>query len=171
MRIFLIGFMGSGKTTVGKALAELLSLEFFDLDTEIEKECRATINVLFEKKGESYFRDVEHKVLKRLTEKTEHIIATGGGTPCFSDNMKMMNEQGTTIYLRCSAGVLFQRLVREKQVRPLIKDRSEKELLSYIIKKLDERERWYLMAKQIIDVDDTDPRIISERMRRGMLKK
>lgn len=170
MRIFLIGFMGSGKTTVGKVLAELLSLEFFDLDTEIEKECRITINTIFEKKGEPYFRAVEHKALTRLSEKTGHIIATGGGTPCFSDNMKMMNEQGTTIYLRCSAGVLLQRLVREKQMRPLIKNLSEKELLFYITEKLAERERWYLMAKQIIDMDDTDPCINSERIKE-LLKK
>lgn len=149
--IFLIGFMGSGKTTVGKQLASLLQYDFIDLDEVIEKNEHSTISGLFDEKGEAYFRDKESYYLKSLESSINRIISTGGGAPCFFDNMQWMNAHGTTVYLRASPKLLADRLRNERDHRPLLKGKSDEEVIRFIEHKLEEREKFYLSAKVIAE--------------------
>lgn len=143
-KIFLIGFMGSGKTTLAKKLAKKLSRPFFDLDQEIEKNEQLSVSQIFDKKGESYFRELEVKALKDIISKNEYFVfSLGGGTPCFFNNMKLIKECGVSIYLKYNSGILASRLIAAKVKRPLIKGLNEEELKKYITDKLSERERFY----------------------------
>ena len=118
-RIILIGYMGAGKTTVGKALAQDLQLPFYDLDWYIEERFRHTIPQIFAEKGEDGFRRVEQNVLHEVAEFEDVVISCGGGTPCFFDNMDYMNRQAMTVYLKASPDVLFQHLKMGKTERPI----------------------------------------------------
>lgn len=156
-RIFLIGFMGVGKTTLGKKLANKTKLPFFDIDQEIEKVSDLSINMIFEKYGEVYFRKEETKMLNKLINNyPEAIISVGGGLPCFNDNMKLMNRAGLTCYLQRPAKELFHRLKNSKENRPLLTGKSDAELLQYIEVKLLEREVFYSKAKIIVYRDQQD---------------
>ncbi len=155
-KIFLIGFMGSGKSTVGKQLASLLNYEFIDLDDLIERNEQSTINDIFIMKGEEYFRTKESFYLKSLDPIMNAVVATGGGTPCFSDNMKWMNEQGITVYLKTGISVLSARLNKERDHRPLLRSINEQDLPDFITAKLKERERYYLQSKYAVDADKLD---------------
>ena len=124
-RFFLIGYMGSGKTTLGKILATHLNLAFIDLDTYIEQRYFKTITQLFEEKGEDEFRIIEQAALQEVSDFENIIISTGGGAPCFFNNMQLMNEKGITIFLNVTAEKLVENLKNAKSVRPLLKDRSE----------------------------------------------
>jgi shikimate kinase len=146
MRYFLIGFMGSGKSYWGKKWGEASGLTFLDLDEEIERSYGQTIRSIFEKKGELAFRKMERKILHQLLLKDNYILSCGGGTPCFFDNIKKMNEKGVTIYLKTSADILASRLRQEKETRPLIKDMSDNMLVPFIEQKLDERHPYYSQA-------------------------
>lgn len=146
MRITLIGFMGSGKTTAGESLAAKLGYTFVDLDQAVEAVERKTITTIFEESGEEHFRKTEHEMLKALLEKDNCVIATGGGTPCFNDNMLLINQKSISVYLKLSADSLFDRLVNEREHRPLIKTLNEKELKQFILDKLLLREPYYLKA-------------------------
>jgi shikimate kinase len=148
--------MGSGKSTAGKWLAEKLGYEFVDLDESVEKITNMTISSIFSSKGELAFRELERKALAKLARSSGIVIATGGGTPCFSDNMNVMNNSGKTVYLKLSAENLFKRLVAEKDHRPLISGKSEGELKRYICDKLEEREVYYRKAEFVIDSDPLD---------------
>lgn len=154
MKIFLIGFMGSGKTHWGKLLSQRLKLPFYDLDAEIVKAEEMSIQQIFHDKGEEYFRVKEHEVLEALAE--DHgdvIISTGGGAPCFFNNIDFMKNQGTVIWLNTSVDVLVHRLLKEKNTRPLIKNISDAELKSFIIKKLQGRKLYYEQADILIQED------------------
>lgn len=151
MRIFLIGFMGSGKTTAGKKLANILSYSYLDLDTFVEQQEQDSIKSIFEKKGESYFRQQESKYLRKISQYKDCVISTGGGAPCFYDNMDYMNNAGLTVYLKLQPEQLASRLKNAREERPLIKDKNDQELLQYITEKLSERERHYRRAKLIVD--------------------
>jgi shikimate kinase len=156
--IYLIGFMGSGKSTVGKKLAAGLEWSFIDLDERIELETGMKISEIFFKKGEPYFREIESSHLHSLVTETNTVVSTGGGTPCFENNMKFMIETGLTIYLKMTAGQLKNRLSGSSGKRPLIKDVSKIELMGYIEEKLAERENWYNRAAIIVDgfnIDNT----------------
>ena len=147
--------MGSGKTFTGKALAEKFKFSFIDLDSYIENKEAKTINEIFELKGESYFRETEKKYLEEIIKLDENsIVATGGGTPCFHNNMGLINKNGISFYLKATEETLINRLILEASQRPLIKGLSEKELKNFILKKLRERERYYLQAKHVIDVEE-----------------
>ena len=151
-KIFLLGFMGSGKSTLGKKLAKKLEVSFFDLDNEIEKEAGITVFQIFEEKGEAYFRLLEQQILKQLiATDSVAVIALGGGTPCFYDNMKLVNEAGTSVYIKYNAGILCSRLINAKTARPLIQNKSEQELKTFIENSLSERERFYLQSKFIVE--------------------
>ena len=150
--IFLIGFMGSGKSYWGKLWAAESGLQFFDLDELIEKEEQKTVAEIFEQNGETYFRQRETAVLKTFTQKTNCIIACGGGTPCFNDNMQWMNDNGTTVYLAATPDDIFKRVITEQAKRPLIKDLSPEALLHFIENKLKERAPVYTKAKIILPV-------------------
>ncbi|MDQ6757093.1 MAG: shikimate kinase [Bacteroidota bacterium] len=154
LHIFLIGFMGSGKTYWGKKWAELSGLEYFDIDEIVEEEQEKTIAEIFAEDGEDHFRELETIALRSFADKENTIVATGGGTPCFNDNITWMNENGTSIYLQSSAKNILKRLTSERETRPLIKHLKDDELLFYITEKIKERENFYNKAKIILNVDD-----------------
>lgn len=146
-KIFIIGFMGAGKTSLGKILAKKLSIPVFDLDEIIEREEKKTIADLFSKMGEEEFRKLEGKYLKEFSYPEEFIMSTGGGTPCFYDHMDWMNSTGKTFYLQLNPKSLSARLIQAKdQKRPLLKEIQGQDLENYITQKLKEREPYYLLA-------------------------
>ena len=154
--VYIIGFMGSGKSTAGKKLAALLGWSFIDLDERIEEQTGIAIPVLFSRHGEDYFRNVESEVLKSFESYTNTILSTGGGSPCHGDNMDHMLKTGLTIYLKLTPGQLKGRLSGSTGERPLIKDLSNGELLRFIEEKLYYREKWYNRAEIIVDGFDLD---------------
>jgi len=155
MRIFLIGFMASGKSTVGKKLAKKLNLPFVDLDDYIEEKYNTTIRLLIYDKGMDRFREIEKESLETLINKYENIvISTGGGTPCFFDNINLMNNSGVTIYLEVDIHTLVDRLMYAKQDRPLIWGKSREDLTVYAEDLLDKRQNDYQKAKHIINGKD-----------------
>jgi shikimate kinase len=155
-RIFLIGYMGAGKTTIGNALAEAMNLRFVDVDAYIETRYRKSIGQLFAEKDESGFREIESAILKEVSDFENVIISTGGGAPCFFDNMSLMNEKGTTLYLKASPETLTKRLNKCKDKRPLIKDKSESELLNFISEALNNREPFYNRASVIFETGESE---------------
>jgi len=155
-KLYIIGFMGSGKTTAGKKIASLLGWTFIDLDKKIEEHESRSIPEIFAQSGESYFRRVESEVLKGLKNHSEVVISTGGGTPCHGDNMDYMLETGLTLYLKLSPGQLKSRLINSKGERPLIKNLDDSGLLLFINEKLAEREIYYNRAEVTVEGIDTD---------------
>lgn len=143
MRVFLIGYMGVGKTTVAKRLANAMGMDVVDLDGFIEGQENRTIHEIFEQEGESGFRGVERKWLKEMEELDEVIISTGGGAPCFYDNMKVMNDLGITVYLKMDPRSIVYRLMNAKEDRPLVRGKSEKEMLKFVYQNLEERREFY----------------------------
>ncbi len=148
--IFLLGFMGSGKTYLGERLAERLGWPFFDLDRLLEAGEGKTITTIFAEKGEAAFRDLEREYLHTLGNQAPAVVATGGGTPCFFDNMNWMKAHGMTIYLKAPVEMLYERLHRERAGRPLLAGLSDGELRDFIEKKLGEREEWYRRAEMVM---------------------
>ncbi len=143
MRFFLVGFMGCGKTYLSKQWGEAFGLKHFDLDEEIEKREGKLITDIFEEKGEAYFRKLEKRTLQTYLHLDNMILATGGGTPCFLNNMKLLNQSGVTIYLKSSPAELAARLKKEKQTRPLIANVADEVLEEFIAGKLKYREEYY----------------------------
>jgi shikimate kinase len=152
-RIFLIGYMGSGKTTVGKRLANSLSLEFIDLDAYIENKYRKTIATLFAEKGEMEFRKIERQSLHEVAVFENVVVSTGGGAPCYFDNMELMNKTGTTIYIKAHPEELAARLLASKTVRPLIAGKPKEELIPFIAEHLAQRECYYNDAQIVYHTD------------------
>lgn len=153
-RIFLIGYMGVGKTTLGRELAKQFNYEFVDLDLFIQNRYNKTIVQLFEEEGEEGFRVIENKVLSEISLFENVIISTGGGAPCFYNNMEIMNNSGITVYLRASAELLSQRLNGGKEKRPLIKDKNEEELFLFVSENIKKREPYYTQAKITFETDE-----------------
>ncbi|MCX7985480.1 MAG: shikimate kinase [Bacteroidales bacterium] len=155
MKIFILGFMGNGKTTIGKRLAELLHYPFIDLDNEIEKCMSLTVEEIFFIHGEQFFRQKEHEQLIEISKRDNMVIAVGGGTPCFFDNMEIMNREGLTVYLQLSPEQIIQRILsmpREAvQARPLIADKNTAELEVFVREALKKREPYYNQAKIIVE--------------------
>jgi shikimate kinase len=152
MKLFILGFMGSGKTKLGKKVAHHLELPFFDLDQLIEEKEGKTITRIFEESGEDGFRLIEQTALESLiNQHSDFVLSTGGGTPCFFNNMYLMNEVGKTIYLKLDANILFGRLKSAQAKRPLIANLTEEELKLFIEQKLLERESYYSKAQLIAD--------------------
>lgn len=156
MKIFIIGFMGSGKSTLGKPVAREMECEFVDLDRYLEEQEQSTIADVFRDKGESYFRELERRYLMELSEKENLVLATGGGTPCFFDNMDMMNRLGVTVYLKQDPEILVSRLLKSHRERPLIKGMDRVELVEYISKELVRREEFYNKASIIANNPSRD---------------
>ena len=155
-RIILIGYMGSGKTTVGRQLALALGISFYDLDWYIEMRFHRTVAQLFAERGENGFREMERNMLHEVAEFEDVVLSCGGGTPCFFDNMAYMNSMAETVYLKANPEVLAMHLKMGKVERPLIKGKSENELLEYIRESLQYRESFYTQAKHILDVSLLD---------------
>ncbi|MBP5380958.1 MAG: shikimate kinase [Bacteroidaceae bacterium] len=156
IRIILIGYMGAGKTTIGRQLAMTLGLQFYDLDWYIEMRYHKKVSEIFAEEGEEHFRDLERRMLHEVAEFEDVVISCGGGTPCFFDNMDYMNQQAETIYLKIEPEVLAMHLKMGRTVRPLILGKSEDELLQYIKDSLVVREPYYMKAKHILDVSLMD---------------
>ncbi|MEG3660088.1 shikimate kinase [Arenibacter palladensis] len=159
MKIVLVGYMGSGKTTIGKLLANKLKISFLDLDEVIEERLEDSISNIFNGKGEIFFRKKEHEYLNDvLSQKNNFILSTGGGTPCYSGNMDTMLELADYVfYLKISIPGLVKRLILEKEHRPLIKNIDDGDLPEFIGKHLFERNNFYLKANHIIECDNKDP--------------
>lgn len=155
-RIIIIGYMGSGKTTVGHALSQELGLPFYDLDWYIETRMHCTVKQIFDEKGEEGFRKIEHSLLHEVAEFENVIISCGGGTPCFFDNIDYINRQGETVYLKCTTDVLYKHLKMGKTVRPLLLNKTPDEVKTFIEAQLKQREPFYEKAKHIVDVSLMD---------------
>jgi shikimate kinase len=149
--LYIIGFMGSGKTTAGKRVASLLDWSFIDLDKKIEENAGLNIPEIFSLHGEDHFRNVEAEVLRSLVTYSDTVISTGGGTPCYGNNMEFMLQTGLTIYLKLTPGQLMSRLNNASEERPLIKNLTGENLLNFIRAKLEYREKWYERSELIID--------------------
>ena len=167
--VYMIGFMGSGKSTAGKKLASGLGWSFIDLDKKIEETTGEAIPEIFANHGESYFRNVESELLKNLTSHGDTVISAGGGTPCHGDNMDYMLSTGITIYLKLTPGQLKSRLSGSKDERPLLSGLTEETMLGFIKEKLAIREEWYNRAEIIIDGFDPDIKylqnLVKERLK------
>lgn len=153
VRIIIVGYMGSGKTTVGKALSKELGIPFYDLDWYIESRMRKTVPQIFAERGEEGFRKIEHNMLHEVAEFEDVIISCGGGTPCFFDNMDYMNGQGETVYLQASPEVLYDHLKMGKTERPLLKNKTPEEMRRFIAEQLKLRDPFYSKAKHTLNVD------------------
>lgn len=147
VRVFLCGYMGSGKTTLGKALSKEMGLTLIDLDNFIEARQHKTVSQIFAKIGEAGFRELERKALLEVSEYENVIIALGGGTPCFFDNMDIVNNAGISVYLKPSEEVLHRRLIEGKSKRPLLAEKTDDEILTVIREQLAWREPYYNKAK------------------------
>ncbi len=152
MKIFLIGFMGAGKTHWGRELSRKLNLPFFDLDEQVVSREDKSISDIFAEKGEEYFRLLEKETLHIITESHDSfIMACGGGSPCYFNNLDYMNQAGTTVWINTPIDVLFQRLLKEKNERPLIRSLTDDQLRGFIIKKFADRKIYYEQADVIVD--------------------
>lgn len=151
-KIFLLGFMGCGKSTLGKKLANKLGFQFFDLDKCIEEKVQMSITDIFKTKGEEQFRKLEsEELINILNSNDNYIVALGGGAPCFNENMDLINKSGTSIYLKYNEGILASRLINAKAERPLIANKTKEELIDFIAELLKEREQYYLKSKLVIE--------------------
>ncbi|MBP9793539.1 MAG: shikimate kinase [Flavobacterium sp.] len=158
-KIVLVGYMGSGKTEIGKLLAKNVQLPFFDLDFLIEKEVGKTVSEIFSEKGEIYFRKIEHELfVKQIHKEESFVLSLGGGTPCYANNhLILQHEDVISIYFKASVSTLVGRLSINKKKRPLIKDLAENELQEFIAKHLFDRSFYYNQCKYVISVDDKSP--------------
>ena len=155
-RIVLIGYMGSGKTTVGKALAKEIGLPFYDLDWYIESRMRKKVSQIFAEQGEEGFRRIERNMLHEVAEFEDVVVSCGGGTPCFFDNMDYLNGQAQVVYLKADPEVLHKHLLMGKGDRLLLKGKTPEELIAFIREQLEKREPFYTKARYTLDVSLMD---------------
>lgn len=160
-RIILLGYMGAGKTTVGRQLAKDMGLMFYDLDWYITSRMHRTVAQIFEESGEEGFRTVERNMLHEVAEFEDVVISCGGGTPCFFDNMDYLNRQGETVYLKATPEVLYAHLKMGKSVRPLLLNKTPEQVEVFVKEQLKQREPYYLKARHVLDVSllDTNDKI------------
>jgi shikimate kinase len=151
MKIYLVGYMASGKSKLGKELSGMTGLSFYDMDDVFEERYRIGIIDFFEKYGDEAFRQIEHQILLETTNLRNTIIATGGGTPCSDENINFIRSQGISIYIRMDALDLFTRLKSIKRKRPLLQDIPVDKLEQFIRNQIEEREPYYLQANHVID--------------------
>jgi shikimate kinase len=164
-RISLVGFMGAGKSTMAKELAQLLELPVLDSDAWIEAHENQQISSIFQSKGEAYFRSIEAQFIDELTQYDQFVLATGGGMPCFGDNMNKINSLSVTIYLQHSPETLFNRLEKEVLKRPLLQEFNTDELKDFISKSVTIRERYYGQADIVVPTEQQDPFELVKRIK------
>ncbi len=155
-RIILIGYMGAGKTTLGRQLAKDTGLMFYDLDWYIQNRMHRTVAQIFEESGEDGFRTIERNMLHEVAEFENIVLSCGGGTPCFFDNMDFLNAQGETVYLKASTEVLCAHLRMGKGVRPLLLNKTPEEVEAFVREQLKAREPFYMKAKHVYDINVLD---------------
>ena len=158
IRIFLTGYMGAGKTTLGKAFARKLNLPFVDLDWYMEERFHKTVGELFVERGEAGFRELEKNMLHEVGAFEDVVISTGGGAPCFFDNMDFLNRNGKTVFLNVHPDVLFRRLRVAKQQRPILQGKQDDELKEFIIRALEKRTPFYSQAQYVFNADELEDR-------------
>lgn len=158
VRIFLTGYMGAGKTTLGKAFARQLNISFIDLDWYIEERFHKTVRELFADRGEDGFRELERNMLHEVAEFENVVISTGGGAPCFFDNMEFMNRMGKTVFLDVHPDVLFRRLRVAKQQRPILQGKGDDELKAFIKEALEKRAPFYTQAQYTFNAEELEDR-------------
>jgi shikimate kinase len=166
-RVFLIGFMGSGKTTMGSKLARAMGYEFVDMDQLIEQTAGMTVAGIFSDLGEEVFRKWEQDILQELCLREKVVVATGGGAPCHGTMMSTMNSKGDTVYINLSPETLLERLTQSKVDRPLIRGKSKDELLHFITSLLETRESFYNQARYIVDGISLDPERLAIYLKRS----
>ncbi|NLE35873.1 MAG: shikimate kinase [Bacteroidales bacterium] len=171
MNIYLIGFMGSGKSYAGKRIANLLHWKFIDTDRLIEKKKGMTVTEIFAARGEEYFRRVEAAILREVVKRHRMVVACGGGMPCYGENLALMKSAGVTVWLKLSPETLVSRLMHSKADRPLLHGAGPAELRSLIVQMLDTRNHWYEQADLIIDAEAVGEEemaaLITETIRTG----
>ena len=166
MKVFLIGFMASGKTTLGEELANELNIPFIDLDHYIEQKEGKSIKELFEIQGEEHFRRIESEALREISAlDRDLVIASGGGTSCFYNSVDFMNKVGITIYLKAEVSELLDRLIKSKNNRPLLWGKNEEELNRYIVRVLDERKKYYEKAKITVNISQVNAKMLANTIR------
>ena len=170
MKLYLIGFMGCGKSAYGQQLAQQLNWDFVDLDERVTEQAGTSIAELFEQEGEESFRQWEQQALYSTAPLTYTVIATGGGTPCFQENLDWLKEHGTTIYLKMLPDKLVKRLKKEQQLRPLLKGMRQKALQQFVHQKLAERAYYYLQADIVIDPVDLPAKALKSYLSEVMFK-
>lgn len=165
MRIYLVGYMGCGKSTIGRKLAELMGISFIDLDKYIEERYFKSVPAIFAEEGEKGFREKERTALLEVSQFENIVIGTGGGAPCFFDNMEVMNNDGVTVYIAPNTEVLASRLIKSKTERPLIAGKSREELILFIKGALLLRAPFYEKAKVIIRGENNlDPQLVINKI-------
>ena len=171
MRVVLVGYMASGKSSVGKLLASELGLTFLDLDAYIEAQQQKPIKTIFSEKGEIYFRKLEHEMLSKVLDEHEALmLSTGGGTPCYSNNMEtILQKSDHSIYLQLSVPALVERIKGEKEDRPLVKNVADEDLPEFIGKHLFERRQYYAQAKHVLECDGKDLETVVSEIRQLLL--
>jgi shikimate kinase len=161
-RIFLLGFMGSGKSTHGRKIAQMMGYDFVDMDLWIEEVNGMTVPEIFNTRGEPFFREQERITIENLSKLERVVVATGGGAPCHGNNMELMKRSGLTIYLKLSPEALLSRLKVSKNKRPLLEGKSEEEMRQTIMEMLSERESFYAGADMIIDgLEHVNERVVN----------
>lgn len=172
MKIFLLGYMGSGKSFIGKQLSESLGYKFVDLDQKIEEREKTSISEIFENRGEIFFRRMEREILEEILESEDSlVISLGGGTPCYGNNLELIKgtEDALTFYLKLKVENLTERLFLEKDHRPMISHLNDKEKLEDFIRKhLFERGFYYNQSNYIINCDDRSARDIIKEIRQRL---
>lgn len=168
IKIVLLGYMGSGKSTIAHLLSEKTQIEAFDLDEIIEERAGLSIKNIFEQKGEVFFRKLENQIFKELiSSEKEMILSLGGGTPCYANNHELLNGDGVvSFYLKASIETLYGRLLSVKDNRPLIAEQEEEEMKEYIAKHLFDRSYYYNQATHIVSVDGKSPEEVSAEIKR-----
>lgn len=157
MRIFIVGYMLSGKSTIGKRLARLLNYKFIDTDQAIEQQYKLSVSDIFKKYGEEVFRTLEKQMINTLKEEENIVISTGGGFVCFNDNMKWVKENGISIYLKLTPEAIISRNKVAKRPRPLLQNKTDEELLNFIKQTLKEREVYYQQSDFIFNALSVKP--------------
>ena len=166
MIIYLVGYMGCGKSTIGRKVAEKLGISFVDLDKYIEERYFKSVHVIFAEEGEERFREKERISLLEVSQFENVVVGTGGGAPCFFNNMEVMNNNGVTVYIAPDTDVLAARLLKSKTERPLIAGKTREELISFINDALLKRAPYYEKAKIIIRGENNlDPQLVIDKIR------